>query len=83
MVFTPLLFDENNNRNKYTKNFDLYTPIDNSDNKNGINFDGEYNKNKNLTMGNDYSDTRKQNLYSLIRKNNNRLDRLKEIEEKC
>ena len=74
---TPLLFDENK---KYTKNYDIYTPIDNSEK--GINFDGEYNKHKNYTIGNDYSDTRKENLYSLIRKNNDRLERIKEIEEK-
>ncbi len=77
VVVTPLLFDENK---KYTKNYDIYTPIDSSEE--GINFDGEYNKHKNYTIGNDYSDTRKENLYSLIRKNNDRLERIKEIEEK-
>ena len=77
VVVTPLLFDENK---KYTKNYDIYTPIDNSEK--GINFDGEYNKHKNYTIRNDYSDTRKENLYSLIRKNNDRLERIKEIEEK-
>ena len=76
-VVTPLLFDENT---KYTKNYDIYIPIDYSEK--GINFDGEYNKTKNYGTGNDYSKTRKENLYSLIRKNNERLERIKEIEEK-
>ena len=33
-------------------------------------------------LHNDYSGTRKENLYSLIRKNNNRLEKIKELEEK-
>ena len=77
VVVTPLLFNENK---KYTKNYDIYTPIDYSEK--GVNFDGEYNQSKNYSIGNDYSDTRKENLYSLIRKNNDRLERIKEIEEK-
>ena len=66
---TPLLYDSNSA--KYTINFEP--------NKN---FDGDYNKNKNFTIGNDYSSTRKENLYSLIRKNNDRLNQIREIEEK-
>ena len=80
VVVTPLLFNEN--KNKYNKNFDLYNPIQNYQNKNRFNLDECYNKNKNFTNETDYSDTRKENLYSLIRKNNDRLDRIKEIEEK-
>ena len=77
VVVTPLLYDNNNG--KYTKNFDIYTPYENYSNKN---LDGDYNKTKNYTIGNDYSSTRKENLYSIIRKNNDRLDKIREMEEK-
>ena len=59
----------------------MNTQNENYQNKNRYNFDEEY-KNNNFKIGNDYSDTRKENLYSLIRKNNDRLERIKEIEEK-
>ena len=77
VVVTPLLFNEK--KNNYTNNRYLHTPY--KLNSNEINSD-EYNNNKNYTIGNDYSDTRKENLYSLIRTNNNRLEKIKEIEEK-
>ena len=70
VVVTPLLYNEN--KNNYNKNYD-----------NNLNYNGEYNKNSNYTIGNDYSRTRKENLYSLIRKNNDRLENIKEMEEKC
>ena len=66
---TPLLYDSNSA--KYTINFEP-----------NINFDGDYNKNNNFTIGNDYSSTRRENLYSLIRKNNDRLNQIREMEEK-
>ena len=79
VVVTPLLFNEN--KNKYNINYDLNTQNENYQNKNRYNFDEEY-KNNNFKIGNDYNDTRNENLYSLIRKNNDRLERIKEIEEK-
>jgi hypothetical protein len=54
------------NQNKYEKKY--YSP-----------YEKYFNNNKN---DNDYSGTRKENLYSLIRKNNNRLEKIKELEEK-
>ena len=70
VVVTPLLFNEN--ESKYIKNFELYnSPYDNYNNKN-----------KHNTIGNPYSSTRKEDLYSLIRKNNDRLEKIKELEEK-
>ena len=80
MVVTPLLYNEN--KNKYNKNFDLYNQNENYQKNNRFNYDEEYKKSINFPIGNDYSDTRKENLYSLIRKNNDRLERIKEIEEK-
>ena len=80
VVVTPLLFKEN--KNKYNKNYDFISPLEYSQKTTKLNHDGELNKNKSLDFENDYSGTRKQNLYSLIRKNNGRLERIKEIEEK-
>ena len=54
------------NQNKYEKKY--YSPYEKYFNNN--------------TNNNDYSGTRSENLYSLIRKNNNRLERIKELEEK-
>ena len=79
VVVTPLLYNEN--KNNYNKNYDFNTPYKKS--SNNLNYNGEYNKNSNYTIGNDYSRTRKENLYSLIRKNNDRLEKIKEMEEKC
>lgn len=55
------------NQNKYEKKY--YSPY-------------EKYFNNNNTNDNEYSGTRKENLYSLIRKNNNRLEKIKELEEK-
>jgi hypothetical protein len=54
------------NQNKYEKKY--YSPYEKYFNNN--------------TNDNDYSGTRKENLYSLIRKNNNRFEKIKELEEK-
>ena len=54
------------NQNKYEKKY--YSPYEKYFNYN--------------TNDNDYSGTRKENLYSLIRRNNNRLEKIKELEEK-
>jgi len=66
VVVTPLLFKDN--KNKYEKKY--YSPYEKYFN---------YNNNNNNNIGDDYG---KENLYSLIRKNNNRLEKIKELEEK-
>ena len=70
VVVTPLLYDDN----KYIKRIKSYSPFENNQDN--------YNNYKNNTIDNTYSGTRKEDLYSLIRKNNNRLERIKELEEK-
>ena len=70
VVVTPLLYDDN----KYIKRIKSYSPFENNQDN--------YNNFKNNTIDNTYSGTRKEDLYSLIRKNNNRLERIKELEEK-
>ena len=70
VVVTPLLYDDN----KYIKRIKSYSPFENNQDN--------YNNYKNNTIDNSYSGTRKEDLYSLIRKNNNRLERIKELEEK-
>ena len=77
VVVTPLLYDSNND--KYKINFNRNTPYNNYTNKN---WNEDSSKIEFFTIGNDNSNTRKENLYSIIRKNNDRLDKIREIEEK-
>jgi len=83
-VVTPSLFNKGN-RNKYNRNYELELSNKNDNNNEedmDICLDNKYKENRNYTLGNDLSETRKENLYSLIRKNNRRLEKIKEIEEK-
>ena len=70
VVVTPLLFTENDS--KYISDFKTY---------NSPQYTKNLNNNSNTTNIT-RSNTRKEDLFNLIRKNNDRLEKIKELEEK-
>ena len=70
VVVTPLKFNEDDS--KYVNDFKVYNPPYNNNSRNR----------NNNTIKNTNSNNKNEELYSLIRKNNDRLEKLKELEEK-
>ena len=70
VVVTPLKYKEDDS--KYISDFKIYKPP----------YDKYKNRSSN-TIGNTINNIKNEDLYSLIRKNNDRLEKIKELEEKC